>query len=166
MKIDNKRNLMYVRIIMFTMCIIIAPALFMVSTFWGIILFSIVLIFFMLGIFLKYTEFDYSGECISVRQFHFLRSGYIRPKIEIPRIYLNDYSIENALGIHYLIISIHDGSSKKMVKIALFVFNPFDIIKIAKTLENIRKENNYQEMRILSEPAFTNMFEHTQYIID
>ncbi|WP_435522233.1 hypothetical protein [Chryseobacterium indoltheticum] len=124
-----------------------------------------VLIFFILGIFLKYTEFDYSGECISVHQFHFLQTGCIRPRIEIPKIYVNDYSIENELEIYYLIISIDDGSSKKVVKISLFGFNQYNIIKIAKTLENVKKENNYQEMKILSEPAFTKTYVNTQYII-
>lgn len=166
MKVDNKRNCVYARVAMFTMCLFILPILFIVSTFWGLILFSMVLMFSGLGILIKSTEFDNSGECLSIRQFRIFQSGYIRPKIEIPKIYLKDYSIDKAVWVYYLTILIDNGSSKKRIRIVLSGFNQFDIIKIAKILEFVRKENNHQEMRILSEPAFTNRFVNNKYSID
>ncbi|MNU15273.1 hypothetical protein D3C71_34010 [compost metagenome] len=162
MKIHNKRNYVYVRVILFFICVCIVPILFIVGTLFKIILFSVVFILLGIGIFIKYTEFDNSGECLSIRKFYFFQSGYIRPKIEIPKIYLNDYSIKKVLWIYDLHITIDHGSSKKRIKITLWCFNQFEIIKIAKTLENIRKENNVQEMRILSEPAFKNKFANTE----
>lgn len=166
MKIGNKKNYMYIRVIMIIMCIIILLLFFIAGIFSGLILLSIIIIFTSLAIFIKFTEFDSSGEFLFIRKYHILQSGYIRPKIEIPRIYVSDYSIEKGVWVYYLKILIDYGSSKERIKITLFGFNQFDIIKIKKNLEHITKENNYHEMRILSEPAFKSKFRYADYIID
>lgn len=77
-----------------------------------IILGSIVVILFVVNITNKLYEFDVSGECITIRKPLLYKTGYIKPIIEIPKIYLKDYFVTKSFLTYYLTLHVDRGRNE------------------------------------------------------
>lgn len=151
MKIKNKNNIKIIRfslIVIFIFLIICALAFSQPSL--KIIMTIFAFTAFFTAVFLPYYEFEYSGECISFAKYGLFKTNYIRPFIEIPVLYITDYEINRVLMIYFLKITIEDGfsSKKRMTKISLQFFSDYQIIKIIKTLESIKKKNTDAKVKL------------------
>lgn len=156
MKLNNKSIIKKWQITIYCICAILFALLFITDYSERLIIFSLLIIFALISITSKVSEFDNSGECISFRRYHFFKSGFIAPVIEVPNIYLKDYYVSRILITYYITLQIYKGSGGiRHITFPLVCFKHSDILNILKFLQSVKAENIALESKIASE-----MFKH------
>lgn len=113
-----------------------------------LILLAFIFIFLISLIQLKYTQYEFMGECISIRTNHPWNGKFLKPYIEFPKDYLKDFKINKAWLSKSIILTIESGrDSCKEIKqnIKLSGFTSLQIIEIENSLLFV-KENIYNKI--------------------
>ncbi|WP_131327975.1 hypothetical protein [Chryseobacterium vrystaatense] len=98
-----------------------------------------------INVYVKCFEYEYAGECISIKKFHPLKSGKaVPPFVEFPKKYLKDYQLRNSLISHDLIFALDTDRRKNFkLKIKISGFEAGQISTVTDSLERIKKNNTY-----------------------
>lgn len=111
----------------------------------GSIAFLVLIAIALTGYFLstKCFEYEYGGECVTIKKFHPFKKGSIPPSLEFPREYLKNYVIKKEL-VGYKLILVLESSRKREVKkgFRLVAFNEKQIKNLRSSLSKIKEMNN------------------------
>lgn len=93
------------------------------------------ILFFLIRI--RSTEVENSGGCFTVRRIHPLATkGYVRPKVELPVILINDFMISEGWIVDYLDLKINSQNSRKRIHLDLFFFDRKQIKTLQSAMQN------------------------------
>jgi len=156
MKLNNKSIIKKWQITIYCICAILFALLFVADNRERLIIVSLLVIFTLISIGSKVSEFDNAGECITFRRYHFFKAGYIAPVIEVPNIYLKDYFVSRILITYYITLQIDKGAGGiRHITYPLLCFKHSDILNIIQFLQSVKAENIALESKIACE-----MFKH------
>lgn len=91
----------------------------------------------------KCIEYEFSGECITIKKFHpFYQRKKISPFAEFPRQYLKDFILEEKQMVSSLVIVLDTEKRKGLrMKLQIAGFNDKQMKDLTDSLESIKKTN-------------------------
>jgi len=152
MKIDNKKNINRMSIVLLLFSVIcVASNIVLIFTplYHKAITFISISILIFINFFIikkvKYSELENSGEIITIKTKHLIGFYKFYPPIEIPIVYIQQidilrYSIKSTI---FICFTPYHGNKTKVLKYSLIGINKNELIKFSSSLKELNKITNF-----------------------